>query len=315
MNQTGRQKANTVWIELPADHFDLEKTFECGQCFRWKKIDLPITSDPASSHHGNPVIHAYGGIASGKGLVLYQTERDILMETTHQDFEGFWSHYFDLMTDYEAIEKRLGGLDPVMADAAEFGRGIRILRQDPWEMLITFILSGNNNIPRIKGTIEKLSEWYGEKMTLHEGSTVSPMWAFPTPSALAALDPEAFRKAGAGYRDRYLHESAQRVASGTADLDAWTALDDHELRKALISLPGVGEKVADCIMLFSYGRMSAFPVDTWVKRMMHQAYFDHEAGLKEIGDFARQHFGGFAGYAQQYLFYWIRNRKMEAYVK
>lgn len=286
-------------IRLPSDYFDLGKTFECGQAFRWRRLDSGLRSDTEV---------AYEGVAMGRCLRLRQSAGEVVLESSPEAFESFWRSYFDLDTDYSAIEETLLERDPsaAMREAAQFGRGIRILRQDPWEMVVTFILSGNNNIPRIKGSIEALSERFGETVPK------SALKAFPTPEALAGLALDDYRQAGAGYRDQYLLATAQKVASGEADLEAWRGLDDDLLKKALLTLPGVGDKVASCIMLFGYGRRASFPVDTWVAKMMRRLYFSHEASAKDIKAFAEALFGDQAGYAQQLLFHWGRNSEMEA---
>lgn len=291
-------------IRLPGKYFNLEKTFECGQAFRWRKID------------GAAAESGYEGVAAGRYLRALQLSGEVVLETSQAEYESFWKTYFDLETDYAAIEQVLLERDPslAMACAADFGRGIRILRQDSWEMLITFILSGNNNIPRIKGSIEALSDRFGSEVALAGSAcgTREKMKGFPAPEVLAGLGLDAYRQAGAGYRDQYLLSTAQKVASGEADLEAWGRLDDTALLKALLALPGVGEKVASCIMLFGYGRRAAFPVDTWVAKMMRKLYFSHEASAREIKAFAEARFGDQAGYAQQLLFHWGRNSEMEA---
>jgi len=286
-------------VRLQRAYFDLNKTFECGQAFRWRRLDSEL--------HGDAEV-IYEGVASGRYLRARQLAEEVVLETTTEEFEGFWKTYFDLETDYAAIERTLLERDSsaAMAEAVQFGRGIRILRQNPWEMIMTFILSGNNNIPRIKGSIEALSERFGEAVPETE------IKAFPTPEALAGLGLGDYRQAGAGYRNQYLLATAQKVASGEADLEAWRQLEDSALNKALITLPGVGEKVAACIMLFGYGRKAAFPVDTWITKMMRRLYFSHEAGAKEIKAFAEGRFGDQSGYAQQLLFHWGRNSEMEA---
>lgn len=297
-------------IEVSRAQFDLTQTFECGQCFRWKKIE-----NTASDGVG------YAGIVGDKYLELYETENAIIFNASEADFLSVWKHYFDLDTDYSEIHKALIEEDPVMREAIDYGRGIRLLRQDPWEMLITFILSSNNNIPRIKGSIEKLSQWFGEpiEMASMEAANceadLSVLKAFPTPERLAGVSKETFREAGAGYRDQFLHAVAQLVASGVYDLKALTELQEEALQKRLMALPGVGEKVAACVMLFGFHRMSSFPVDTWVKRVMRQVYFDHEASAGEISAFALATFGSYAGYAQQFLFNWIRAKGLEGISK
>ncbi len=297
-------------IRLPGKYFNLEKTFECGQAFRWRRLDTALSDATEMT---------YEGIASNRYLRVRQTPGHVILETSWEAFDSFWRAYFDLDTDYAAIEQILLERDPssAMACAAEFGRGIRILRQDPWEMVITFILSGNNNIPRIKGSIEALSQRFGSDICVEAGGCsrfegFKEMKGFPAAEVLAGLGLDDYRQAGAGYRDQYLLATAQKVASGEADLAAWGHLEDTALMKALLTLPGVGEKVASCIMLFGYGRRAAFPVDTWVAKMMRQLYFNHEASAKEIKTFAELRFGDQAGYAQQLLFHWGRNSEMEA---
>lgn len=294
-------------IRLPGKYFNLEKTFGCGQAFRWRKIDAASLGGADSG---------FEGVSSGRYLRALQLAGDVILEASREDYESFWKTYFDLETDYAAIEQVLLERDPssAMACAAEFGRGIRILRQDPWEMVITFILSGNNNIPRIKGSIEALSERFGSEISGAGSAWVTreKLKGFPSPEVLAGLSLDQYRQAGAGYRDQYLQATAQKVASGEADLAAWGHLEDSALMKALLTLPGVGEKVASCIMLFGYGRRAAFPVDTWVAKMMRQLYFNHEASAREIKTFAASRFGDQAGYAQQLLFHWGRNSEMEA---
>lgn len=314
-------------IIISGDHFNLAQTFECGQCFRWQKTvfggqDASSRLEPESKtglgllfSKSDAERVVYSGMVGDKFLSLWQNCHALVLQTTEEDFLSVWQPYFDLDTDYASIIKTLSLNDPVLRKAAAFGQGIRILRQDPWEMLMTFILSSNNNIPRITGTIEVLSQRFGKPSgeMAHGSMPLRAFRTFPDPEALASAGPEAFREAGAGYRDKFLHAVSVRVASGALSLTELASLEDDVLRKQLMALPGVGEKVADCVMLFGFGRRSCFPVDTWVKRIMQLAYFDHEVSIKEINTFARDHFGPYAGYAQQYLFYLVRTKGLEAF--
>ena len=302
----GQGSLNGSEIQLISEDFDLVKTFECGQAFRWRRV-------PGLEASGSTVV--YEGIALGHFLRLRQNAESVFLETSQETFEACWKDYFDWSTDYGKAQRQLLKQDPhpVMAEAAALGKGIRLLRQDPWETLMTFILSGNNNIPRIKGSIEALSERFGEAVAVDRPEALrgqTENWkAFPTPEALARASLQDYRQAGAGYRDQFLLSVAQKVAGGEVDLEAWQCLEDGQLRQALMTLPGVGEKVAACVMLFGYGRKAAFPVDTWIRKAMRQLYFDHEASAREIEALAKARFGDQAGYAQQLLFYWSRFSK------
>ncbi len=263
----------------------LQHIFECGQCFRWSEQD------------GN-----YTGVVGEKMLQVMQRGDNIVLKgTTMEEFKTFWSDYFDLNKDYSLIKKALKK-DNIMERALKFGFGIRILQQDMWETLVSFIISANNRIPMIKRTIERLCSTYGSPVEKW-GRT---FFTFPTPERLACLSKEDLALCGCGYRSEYIIKTAKRVASSKFDLKSIKDMDYREARRTIMELPGVGPKVGDCILLFSGGKPEAFPIDIWIKRVMEYFYFPQGASMKRIYDFAMEYFGPLAGFAQQYLFYYAR---------
>ncbi len=255
---------------ISGSDLDIYKTFDCGQCFRFE-----------------PVEGGVAGIAMGKRIVFKALEDGVLLEgVSEEDYQGLWKSYLDMDRDYDAVNKTLAAMDKVKW-AAECGYGIHILNQEPWEALCSFIISQNNNIPRIKKIIEKLCLMYGEKIA--EG-----LYAFPTPKSLAEAEEEELRQSGCGFRARYIKEAARAVYEGAVDLEELKALPYEEAFKRLTALKGVGPKVANCVLLFGLGHTEAFPVDVWIKRVLIK-YFDE--------DFDPAVFGKDAGIAQQYLFY------------
>lgn len=257
--------------------FFLPDTLENGQCFRWRR-------EPAGAADA-----AYTGIAFGRYLAVEQTGSTVVFrDTTRDAFEGIWRGYFDLDRDYGAI-KRLLGSDATMARAIAFAPGIRVLRQEPWEALCTFIISQNNHIPRIRGIVERLCAQHG--------TPVRGGHAFPRPEALAGLSPEALAPVRAGFRAKYLVDAAERVATGALPLEAIGALPTEVAARALMAVHGVGPKVAACALLYGLGHAGCVPVDVWVKRAMAALY---PQGFPEA-------FAPVAGIAQQYLFHYVRS--------
>ena len=188
-----------------------------------------------------------------------------------------------------------------MKEAIKYGSGIRILNQDTWEMLISFIISAANNIPRISKTIENLSRACGKEVEFKG----KKYYLFPTAKELSKLSMDELRACNLGFRDKYIFEVSRLVASGGLNLDEIKSMKMDDAKKELMKLPGVGAKVADCILLFSMGKMGAFPVDTWIKKIMNEVYIDSK-NVKKINQYATQRFGEYAGIAQQYLFYFKR---------
>lgn len=283
-------KENTVWIEGVRD-FCMPHIFECGQAFRW-----------------NPDSRGYVGIVGNKVVRAdYHEEGQILVldNCTLEEYNNHWKHYFDLDRDYGKVKEELS-TDKIMKEAIQYGWGIRILNQDPWETLISFIISANNNLKRIKNIIEKLSIKFGKEVSW-EGSSY---YTFPTPESLANAEEEELRECGCGYRGPYIKKTARMVADGLISPYHLKELPYQEAHKELLRFTGVGDKVADCILLFSMEKTEAFPVDVWVKRVMEYFYADQEISAKQIKSIAKERFGKYPGLAQQYLFYYAREKQI-----
>ncbi|MDR1639762.1 MAG: DNA-3-methyladenine glycosylase 2 family protein [Clostridiales bacterium] len=268
------------------DSFDIGQTLECGQCFRYRRLS------------GAPGFKEYCITAHGKLLLARQADDLLyLYPTTRQEYKTIWASYFDTRRDYASIKNDLKQRDPIAGQAAQAGGGIRILKQDPWECLVSFIISQNNNIPRIKKIIDSLCKNFGDSI----GWGVK---GFPTPKKLASLTDEDMAVCKAGFRTKYILEAAQRVHSGQADFSAMADLPTLELKKQLMAFKGVGPKIADCELLFAFGRTEVFPTDVWIQRIMRNLYFKgEEVPLKDIQALALAKFGSNAGFAQQYLYY------------
>ncbi|MCQ2546618.1 MAG: 8-oxoguanine DNA glycosylase [Clostridia bacterium] len=267
--------------------FDPDQIFDCGQCFRWEKLSSVDLAENS----------LWSGIAGGRRATVafingeLRVEDSMLEESlcTKAEARKFWHHYFDLDRDYGAIKRKLSLGDAVMKAAIKEGGGIRILNQDPWETLISFIISQNNNIPRIKGCIRALAETLGENGNL------------PSPEVLAKASREDLAPCRLGYRDRYLIEAAgQFLEWGVPE-----SVDD------LLKFSGVGPKVANCIALFGLGNIDSFPIDVWMRRVMNSLYGIAENDTKEMAAFAREHFAPYGGIAQQYLFYYITHKTVD----
>ncbi len=260
--------------------FDLQKIADSGQCFRLTPLGGGRFSLLAGGRH-LLAVQAPGGAVS--------------FACTAAEFAGFWQGYFDLDTDYAAFRAAIPEKDVYLTQAAAYGRGIRILRQDAFEMLITFILSQRRSIPAIRQSVEKLCACYGQP--LGQGPA-GPLYAFPSPQALAGQSCEGLRGCSLGYRAPYVQAAARLVAEGRLDLQALQAAPYPALLEALRSVPGVGVKVANCVALFGYHRIEAFPVDVWIERVVNSQYKGH---------FPQRRYPGFAGVMQQYMFYYARS--------
>ena len=273
--------------------FNLEHIFECGQCFRWNKQEDG----------------SYTGIFKENVLNVKQEKNDFIFRgICNGDIKHIIEEYFDLNRDYEQMKTKLSKIDESMATSIKYGEGISLLNQDLWETVISFIISANNNIPRIKGIIERLSAKFGKEI-IFEGKSY---YTFPTPEELKNVTVEDYRKLGLGFRDVRLYETVHMVLEGKVDLEKMhNNTDTLEVREQLLSLSGVGPKVADCILLFStLKRLEVFPIDVWVRRVMNELYIknkdENKVNKKEIERLANEKFGNLAGIAQQYLFYWKR---------
>lgn len=277
--------------------FNLDHIFNCGQCFRWVKEE-----------DGSYTGVAFGKIVNMKTLPsphldLMQSsqkeqgiDRSVDVEinlVVKEDFEKTWKSYLDLERDYGVIKKQLCKTDPVMEKAVEYGYGIRILNQDKWETIVSFLISQNNNIPRIKKCIEALCENFGEYIGEYRGKKY---YDLPRPEILSHLSIADLAGCRLGYRAKYIIETAKQIEKEGIE----------ETFEYLNTLCGVGPKVANCILLFSMGKASCFPIDVWVKRLMNQLYGIDEEDTEAMRAYSEKNFGEYGGIAQQYLFYYIR---------
>ena len=323
--QTALVQSNGVQIE--ADCFDLEQIMESGQCFRIYRISTEDVAHDIALKAGT--IGALGGLgtyyratAADHTVLIYQenlntssnqksnsnncqeNSQDNSQNRQHlltffcspDEYEQFWRHYFDLETDYHQYEAAIDSSDAYLQSAFAFGSGIRILNQDPWEMLITFIISQRKNIPAIRQAVEALSKKCGTCIDKE-----NEIYAFPTPAQLSTLTLSDLLSLSLGYRAKYIYETTRQVANGSLALTQWTSLTDNDLHKILLSCYGVGEKVANCVALFGYHRIGAFPVDVWIDRIQKTYYNGH---------FPVEKYEGFAGIMQQYMFYYERKKKI-----
>ena len=252
---------------------DLEQTLDCGQSFRWEKQDDG----------------SFSGVAFDKFVNISLDGTDMTIKNAAEADRGLWYDYFDLALDYGKIREDISEIHPVLKEAAKYAPGIRILRQDPYEALCTFIISQNNNIKRIKGIVGRLCESFGDE--IEDG-----VYGFPTAERLAKLTPDDLAPLRAGFRNRYIIDSAKKVASGEVDLELCKTADYEEARAELMKITGVGVKVADCTLLFGMHRVEAFPIDVWMKRAMEKLF----PGMTAAD------FGEYAGIAQQYIFHYSR---------
>jgi len=262
-------------------HFDLAQIAESGQCFRLNR------EGPN-----------WRLIAHGKVLQMRQHGETVQFLCTQKAFEEIWRGYFDLDTDYGTFLASPAPDDSYLAGAAAYGSGIRILRQDPWETLVTFLLSQRKNISAIRSAVEALCTRFGKP--IHRGKET--FYAFPTAKTLARCSPEDLSACSLGYRVPYVADAAKKVACGALDLPSLNGLDNDALQEALLRIHGVGIKVASCVALFGYHRLDCFPRDVWINRVLETHYG---------GRFDPLRYKGFAGVIQQYLFYYARNEKID----
>lgn len=269
-------KNNNVYLNIE-DGFDLPHTLDCGQAFRWIEDQNSV----------------WRGAAFGKYLELEKLEDGtvVLYNTTEADFNNIWLDYFDLNRDYLEITKQISK-NCVLEKAAKYGYGIRVLNQEPWETLCSFIISQNNNIKRIKGIIERLCENFGEEK--------GGYYTFPTAEKLSALSVNDLAVLRCGFRAKYIIDAANKVSSGEVKLESLKNLPIDEARNELMKIVGVGPKVADCTLLFSLHHIDAFPKDVWIKRAMEVLFGG------ELPDCAKP----YAGIAQQFIFFYARETKL-----
>ncbi|MDP4118676.1 MAG: DNA glycosylase [Bacillota bacterium] len=278
-------------VELEnVQQFNLKHIFECGQCFRW-------------SRQGDG---SYVGVAKNKVLRLAAHDNNItIFNTSLQEFFEVWEDYFDLKTDYLSYQERLA-TDDIMRNAIKDGSGLRILRQDTFETLISFIISASNNIPRITKIVNCLCELYGDKVT-YENET---FYTFPSPKRLCGVTAEDLAPIRSGFRAKYITDAVEKVNSGEIDLKNLGKMPASDAQKYLMSISGVGPKVADCVLIFGTGRLDVFPVDTWIDKAMKTLYPAACEGTK-VRNAGETLFGDICGLAQQYIFYYARENKLQ----
>lgn len=274
-----------IGLYIKSVNLNLKQIADSGQCFRMNEISQG----------------KYSLVALGEYVELFQIdENQIRILGTSQGQRPQWEDYFDLHYDYGALVKELLECeDEFLRKAAAFGSGLRILRQDPFEVLISFIISQNKNIPAIKSAVEKLCEKFGEEKRWSEDPKLI-YHTFPTPESLAAAGKDALRALGLGYRDEYVLKAAQAVAEGRLDLHKLKSMDYEQIIEELMTLRGVGKKVANCVALFAFHQLRSIPVDVWIARILNQVY---------EGNFSWELYGDRAGIVQQYMFYYMRNCK------
>ena len=272
---------------ITSAQFDIDQIAESGQCFRMTKVSDGV----------------YGLIFRGRYIELAKRGTDadgssiVELSCSREEFDAVWKDYFDFQTDYSDILGMVDKNDAFLSGAAEYGQGIRILRQDPWEMLISFIISQRKSIPAIRTSIERLAARCGDKIDTPVGTAYS----FPTAEQILGLSPHALDECGLGYRSKYIADISRRAAEGEVDVYSMYGLPDEELKKNLLNLYGVGNKVAACVMLFGYHRIESFPEDVWIKRALESHYPD---------GFPYEKYPGCAGVMQQYIFFYIRNNRL-----
>lgn len=298
------------------DDFDLKKIADSGQCFRFNELpefcgkaesgEMIGACDEAGPGDETGTCDEAQGRTSKRFSVTASNRHVFVTELgqnryefdcSKEEFDSFWKRYFDLELSYKKIRQLIDKKeDPYLYSASEFGKGIRILRQDPWEMLISFIISQRKNIPAIKASIEKLCALAGD--VICEDEVCGKIYSFPTPKQLSALSMEQLSSCSLGYRDKYVHQAALDVASGAVDLDSWKNLGDEALMENLLKLFGVGVKVANCEILFGYHRLDAFPKDVWINRVLDVQYPQ---------GFLFDKYAPYNGVMQQYLFFYSRS--------
>lgn len=318
MNVYSRE--NDIIIEQARD-FHLADILECGQCFHCRRLQEDVCEVPRSA---NQIVENYEIVAHGRCLrvsqIMYretdvgQTEHAgqvVLHDVSKEEYRCVWHKYFDMDTDYAAIKKKIAVADGRLASVIRAGAGIRILRQEFFEMLISFIISQNKQIPHIRQLVYTLSERYGTR--LEDKGFVT--YVFPTPEQLYGVSEEELRACKVGFRAPYIRDAVEKVCHGEICGESLMKMSADEAGKRLQSIHGVGEKVANCVLLFGLGFTDVFPVDVWMQRIMEHLYFPGGAKKEEIQRLAYDKFGTCAGYAQQYLFAYGRENKIGKHTK
>ena len=282
MDYTNIKQRDSDLVLVSIKNFVPSQILDCGQCFRWNAI-----------HSVGDESVSYSGIAYGRRLELTLKGNELILKNvTLEDFESVWRDYFDFSRDYSKLRQHYA-IDDTLNKAMAFSPGLRLMRQQPWEALVTFILSQNSNIPRIKGMTARLCEHFGKPLPCGG-------FTFPTSEVLASLSTDNLAPVRSGYRDSYIIDAAKRVAGGWLNFEELQNMPSDIVRKALMEVRGVGPKVAECVLLYGFGRVECYPLDVWMKRVMASYY--PNGFVKELKDTA--------GIAQQFLFHYIRTNKL-----
>lgn len=283
-------KSDVATVTFPARDYDLAATLESGQAFRWQLID-----------------GGWNGVIANHWVRLRADAFSITAEAAYPISDWNWlAHYLQLDLDIAGITMTFPDDQPIRA-AVTACRGLRLLRQDPWECLASFILSSTKQIVQIRQIVSLLCERFGD--SIPAGAEYAPSFGFPSAARLARASEAELRACKMGFRAPYLLDTARVVAEGQTDLERLRQFHVEVARDELLKLPGVGRKIADCVLLFAYGFPSAFPVDVWVMKALQKLYFPRRrANAKRLRHFSDTHFGPNAGYAQQYLFHYMRTK-------
>ncbi|MGP1570091.1 MAG: DNA-3-methyladenine glycosylase family protein [Eubacteriales bacterium] len=281
-------------FEFEVCDFDLRQIFECGQCFRWEaqkdgsylgivsSVAAKLSLEKSGKYSGKLTIDTQGAVSE----------------------KEFWEDYLDLLRDYTEIKRELSQSDEKISVAISFGEGIRILKQDVFETIISFIISQNSNIPRIKKCINAICEKFGKQIVSESGEI---FYAFPSVEEMAKAGVEDLKALKLGYRAEYIASATDQIYQNMEEFSKLKIMEYGQAREFLLKLKGVGPKVADCILLFALGKFEAFPIDVWVKRVMHEIYGFDEKDLRSMSRYAKEKFKDKGGIAQQYLFYYMRS--------
>lgn len=309
MNFSVKNKENDLFIIGDID-FTPKSIFENGQAFRWEENQGKVTFVADKYIVKLEILD----LEQKKELFKQDLLEDVDVQVVKMhnagnidDYNNFWKNYFDLSRDYKKLREELSKIDDNLKIATEFGKGFRVLKQDLFEMIISFIISANNNIKRIKVSVDRLCKICGDELGVFEGNLY---YRFPTPEAIAKLSIEEIESTGVGYRAAYIKKTAEDISNGNFDLKCISDLSYEDAHKELVKLMGVGPKVADCILLFGNSRDIAFPVDTWVMKLMNYYYGVEDKNIVKIKKQGIEIFGEKAGLAQQYLFYYARENNI-----
>lgn len=285
-------KNNILYTEDISD-FNIQQTMECGQCFHYEKLSEM----------------EYGIVHKDQFLHVKQEKNQLICYNINpQEWHEIWCPYFDLNRDYHKIKEYLISRDNRLKEAIKENDGIRILRQDFTEILMSFIISQNKKIPHIKAIVKTISEKYGTKL---DKIGEKEFYSFPNKEILKHITVDEFRDCKTGFRAPYLYDAAQKIAENEFCYDRLRQCSYVEAKEQLMQIKGVGEKVANCVLLFSLNYRNAFPVDVWIKRIMESMYFEKETSPKAIMEFSKNKFGEYGGYAQQYLFYYAKEHEIK----